>query len=51
MTYNFGSKLEKFIKMNKRIPSALVFLVMKINKSIQSLYQRKVEKKNMLYLC
>ena len=43
MTYNLGTKSEKFIKMNKRIPFALVFLVMKTNKSIRSLYQRKVE--------
>ena len=40
-TYNFHSKLETFTKLKKRIPSLLVFLVMKIKKSIQSMYKKK----------
>ena len=47
-TYIFLSKLETFTKSKKRIPSALAFLVMKIKKNIQSMYQKNVVKKNML---
>ena len=36
----FPTKLEKFTKLKKRIPSALVFLFMKIRKNIQSMYQK-----------
>ena len=36
-------------KKKKRIPSALVFLVMKIRKNIQSMYQKNVEKNMLIY--
>ena len=45
---NFQSKLEKFIKLKKRVPLALAFLFMKIRKNIQSMNQKNVTKKNML---
>ena len=35
-------------KVEKRIPAVLAFLVMKIRKNIQSMYQNNVVKKNML---
>ena len=40
----FQSKLETFRKLKKRIPSALVFLVMKIRKNIQFMYQKNARK-------
>ena len=45
---NFESKLEAFTKLKKRFPLALVLLVMKITKNIQSTYEKKIVKKNML---
>ena len=60
ITKNFAKKLDfkdtKFpVKVRdihkiekKRIPLALVFLVMKIKKNIQSMYQKNVVKTNML---
>ena len=41
-------KLEIYTKWEKRIPSPLVFFVLKIRKNIQFMYQRNVVKKNML---
>ena len=46
-------ELEKLIHIlqrdsKKRFPLALAFLVMKIRKNIQSMYQKNVTKKNML---
>ena len=46
-------ELEKLIHIlqrdsKKRFPLALAFLVMKIRKNIQSMYQKNVAKKNML---
>ena len=40
--------INKIEKKKKKNPSALVFLVMKIRKSIQSMYQKIVVKKHML---
>ena len=37
--------IQKSEKKKKRIPSALVFLVMKIRKNVQSMYQKNVVKK------
>ena len=37
---NFQLKLETFIKLKKRISSALVFFVMKIRKNMQFMYQK-----------
>ena len=48
---DFESKLETFTILKKRIPLGLVFLVMKIKKNIQSMYQKNVVKKNMLIYC
>ena len=39
-------KLEKFTKLKKRIPSALVFLVMKIRENIQFMYQKMLRRKS-----
>ena len=39
-TLNFQSKLEMHTKLKKRVLSTLVFLVMKIKKNIQSIYQK-----------
>ena len=51
-TKNIPSKLETFTKLEnkqtKRIPLALVFLAMKIQKNIHSMYQKKVVKKHIL---
>ena len=44
----FPVKIETFEKLEKVIPSALVFLVIKIRKSIQFMYQKNAVKKNML---
>ena len=44
----FPVKVRDIHKIEKRIPSALVFLVMKIKKNIQSMYQENVVKENML---
>ena len=41
---NFQSKLEIFTRLKKRIASALVFLVMKIRKNIQSICQEILSK-------
>ena len=40
-TKKFQPKLETLTKLTKRISSALEFLVMKIKKNIQSIYQKK----------
>ena len=45
-TLIFQSKLKTFTKSKTRILSALVFLVMKIKKNIQSVYQKNIVKKN-----
>ena len=44
----FQVKLRGIHKLKKRIPLALVFLAMKIKKSIQSMHQKNVVKKNVL---
>ena len=44
----FPVKIEALIKLKKRIPSALVFLIMKIKKNIQCMYRKNVVKKSML---
>ena len=44
----FPVKVRDIHKIEKRIPLALVFLVMKIGRNIQSMYQKNVAKKNML---
>ena len=44
----FPVKIRDNCKIEKRIPSALVFLAMKIKKNIQSMYRKNVVKKNML---
>ena len=44
-TQDFQSKLETFTSLKKTITSALAFLVMKIRKNIQSMYQKNVAKK------
>ena len=44
-TLIFQSKLKTFTKSKTRIPSALVFLVMKIKKHVQSVYQKNIVKK------
>ena len=43
-TQNVQLKLETFTKLKKRILSALLFLVMKIRKNIQPIYQKNKEK-------
>ena len=45
---NFPVKIRDIHKVEKRIPPALVFLVMKIRKNIQSTYQKYAAKKSML---
>ena len=42
----FQLKLETFWKLKKRVLLPLVFLVMKIRKNIQSMYQKKCCEKN-----
>ena len=49
-TLIFQSKLKTFTKSKTRIPSALVFLVMKIKKNIQSVYQKNIVKKKHVHL-
>ena len=44
----FKEKLETFTKSKKRNLSTLVFLVMKIRKNIQFMYQKNAVKKSML---
>ena len=44
----FPVKIRDITKSKKRISSALAFLVMKVRKNIQSMYQNNVVKKNML---
>ena len=44
----FQEKLETFTKSKKRNLSTLVFLVMKIRKNIQFMYQKNAVKKSML---
>ena len=44
----FTIKTRDIHKIQKRIPSGLVFLVVKIRKKIQSIYQKNVMKKSML---
>ena len=44
----FSVNITDIHKIKKRIPSALTFLFMKIRKNIQSMYQKKHVKKNML---
>ena len=44
----FPVKIRDIRKIEKKIPLALVFLVMKIKKNIQSIYQKTVMKENML---
>ena len=44
----FQQKLETFTKSKKRNLSTLVFLVMKIRKNIQFMYQKNAVKKSML---
>ena len=44
----FPVKIRDIHKIEKIIPSAIAFLVMKIRKNIQSMYQKNVAKKNML---
>ena len=45
---NLSSKLEIYTKSKRIIPSALVFLVIKIRKDIQFMYQKNVVKQNIL---
>ena len=44
----FPVKIRDIHKIEKIIPSAIAFLVMKIRKNIQSMYQKNVAKKNIL---
>ena len=44
----FPVKIKDIHKIKKRFPLALAFLVMKIKKNIQYMYQNNVVKKNML---
>ena len=48
---NFPVKIRDIHKIENKNPSALAFLVMKIRKGIQSMYQENVAKKNMLTYC
>ena len=46
---NFPLKIKRHSRnRKKRIPSALVFLLMKIRRNIQFMYQKNVVKKNLL---
>ena len=48
---NFPVKIRDIHKIENKNPSALAFLVMKIRKGIQSMYQENVAKKNRLTYC
>ena len=44
----FPVKIRDIQKIEKRIPSTIVFLTMKINNNIQPMYQKNVLKKKLL---